>query len=256
MELSVETLTLARGDLVLCRDLSFRVRGGDVLVVSGPNGSGKSTLLRALLGLVPCEAGTVSLAVGGEAAGREATFLPLAEHAHYCGHADAMKPDLTVRENLRFWARLMGEQGPEAGAVSDTDDLIHEAADPLGLQSLLDLPASFLSAGQRRRAALARLWVAPRPVWLLDEPTAALDRQSSLVVRDMIAAHCEEAGLVVAATHLDLGLDGRVPRVQTLRMGEADVTAPEAPTLEAPASGVPTPKVSAFEAFIRRSDAS
>ena len=221
LELTADALTLARGDLVLCRQMSFRVRGGEVLIVTGPNGSGKSTLLRALLGLIPREGGTVAFTTSE---GEDRVPFPLVEHAHYCGHADAMKPDLTVRENLRFWARLMGGSNAQAeGPGSDADDRIVEAAGPLDLLPLLDLPVSFLSAGQRRRAALARLWTAPRPVWLLDEPTASLDARSSATVRDMIEAHCEEGGLAVVATHLDLGLEG-----QTLRMG--DVANPETST--------------------------
>ena len=202
ISLRFEALMLSQGDLVLARDLSGTVRDGGALVVTGPNGSGKSTLLRALLGLHRADTGTVTLTLGGR-------DEPVAENAHYLGHGNAMKDDLTVAENLRFWAGLLGE--------GEADALIDEAAGPLGLERLLDLPHGYLSAGQRRRAALARLWVAPRPLWVLDEPTAALDAASARAVTEMIEAHRAEGGMVVAATHVDLGLEG----VTKLVLGEA-----------------------------------
>ena len=189
MQLDIADLAISRGDLVLADALSFTVRGGGALVVTGTNGSGKSTLLRAIGGLHPPDAGTVSLTIGGERAA-------VAENAHLLGHANAMKADLSVRENLAFWA----------GALEGSEELIDEASEALGLPGLLDLPFGYLSAGQRRRVALARLWIAPRPLWLLDEPTAALDARSEAAVRAMIEAHRAEGGMVVVATHVDLGL--------------------------------------------------
>ena len=198
MELTVADLALSRGDLVLVEGLSFAVARGGALVVTGANGSGKSTLLRALAGLHPPDAGTVVLTLDGEAA-------PVAQNAHHLGHANAMKADLTVAENLAFWT----------GALKGSGELIEEAAGSLALSGLMELPYGVLSAGQRRRVALARLWVAPRPLWLLDEPTAALDARSGAAVRDMVEAHRAEGGMVVAATHVDLGLDGAA----SLRLG-------------------------------------
>ena len=189
MRLTVTDLAFSRGDLPLAAGMSFTVEGGGALVVTGPNGSGKSTLLRTVAGLHRADAGTVSLVMGGEAA-------EVGENSHLLGHANAMKPDLTVAENLSFWA----------GALEGSDELIAEALDALAIRGLVELPFGYLSAGQRRRVALARLWVAPRPLWLLDEPTAALDARSEAIVRDMIGAHREEGGMVVAATHVDLGL--------------------------------------------------
>ena len=197
MEFRVEGLEISRGDLLLARGVSFTLGPGDALTVTGPNGAGKTTLLRALAGLFTPDAGEARLTLGGD-------IVPVAPNAHYLGHANALKPDLSVRETLAFWAGLLG--GGDGG--EDGEGLVGEAAGPLGLDPLLDLPAGYLSAGQRRRLALARLWIAPRPLWLLDEPTAALDRRSEGVARDMIEAHRAEGGMVVAATHLDLGLPG------------------------------------------------
>ena len=193
MRLAVQDLAISRGDLVLAEELSFAVESGGALVVLGENGSGKSTLLRTLAGLHAPDRGDVSLTIEGERA-------PIPEHAHYLGHSNAMKSDLSVRENLTFWFSMLGEE--ERGGEA----LLEEAAQALGIAPLLDLPHGYLSAGQRRRAALARLWVAPRPLWLLDEPTAALDRRSEIIVRDMIEAHRAEGGMVVAATHAPLNL--------------------------------------------------
>ena len=199
MQLTVQDLTISRGDLVLARDVSFTVEGGGALVVTGENGSGKSTLLRSLAGLLAPDGGTVMLELDGQAA-------PIPEHAHYLGHDNAMKADLSVRENLRFWS----------GVLEGDDALLGEAAEALGIARLLDLPYSYLSAGQRRRTALARLWTVPRALWLLDEPTAALDARSEATVRDMIEAHREEGGMAVIATHVPLGLAG----AGSLVMGE------------------------------------
>ena len=193
MRLAVQDLTISRGDLVLAEELSFAVESAGALVVLGENGSGKSTLLRTLAGLHAPDRGDVFFAIEGERA-------PIPEHAHYLGHSNAMKSDLSVRENLTFWSSMLGEGEREGEA------LLEEAAEALGIAPLLDLPHGYLSAGQRRRAALARLWVAPRPLWLLDEPTAALDRRSEIIVRDMIEAHRVEGGMVVAATHAPLNL--------------------------------------------------
>ena len=194
MLLAITDLAVSRGDLVLADGVSLTVEGGGALVVTGANGSGKSTLLRAIGGLHPPDRGAIALTIGGAG-------VSVAENAHLLGHANAMKADLSVRENLAFWARAL-----EGGAETEADELIGEAADALALRGLLDLPFGYLSAGQRRRVALARLWVAPRPLWLLDEPTAALDARSEGAVRDMIAAHRAEGGMVIAATHVDLGL--------------------------------------------------
>jgi heme exporter protein A len=176
-----ENLACRRGGRLVFTDLSFRAEAGKLLAVTGPNGSGKSSLLRILAGLLRPEAGT--LRVEGMSEEEPAT--------HYLGHADALKPALTLRETLRFWAALYS--GGHAGETP--------AAEAVGLAHALDLPADVLSAGQRRRAGLARLLIAPRPVWLLDEPTAALDRDGEALVGRLIEGHLAADGLAIAATH-------------------------------------------------------
>ena len=193
-------VSLARGGRTLARGLSFEVRSGEALVVTGPNGAGKSTLLRVIAGLLPAEAGEVALlGAGGDA-------TP-AVHAHYVAHADAQKASLTALENLRFWTSQLGEGGLDAARALDRVGLAHAA----------DLPVGYLSAGQKRRAALARLLTSPRPLWLLDEPATALDAASRDRLAAIMAEHLVAGGLIVAATHAPLGLEG----ARELRLGAA-----------------------------------
>jgi heme exporter protein A len=171
------------------RDLDFAVPAGGALVLAGPNGSGKSTLLRLLAGLGRLAAGQVLWS--GEDALTDLTAH--AARVAYVGHLDAVKPGLTTRENLRFAARVGG-------------GLVQAALDALGLNPLADLPARMLSAGQKRRLALARLALTTAPLWLLDEPTLGLDVASVERFGTLLAAHRAHGGLVVAATHLPLPL--------------------------------------------------
>jgi heme exporter protein A len=185
--LQAEGLAAFRGERLVFRDLDFAVEPGGALLLTGPNGSGKSTLLRLLAGLLRPTAGTLTWD-GADA------LADLSSHARrlaYVGHQDAVKPGLTVAENLRFAARLTG------GGVRD-------ALAAVGLQELADLPGRMLSAGQRRRLALARLALSEAPLWLLDEPTLGLDAVSVERFGAMLAAHREGNGMVVAATHLPL----------------------------------------------------
>lgn len=168
-------------------------------MLTGPNGSGKSSLLRQIAGLLDIAAGALTLE-GGD------PELTLAEQAHYLGHLDALKPAMTVAETLRFWGIWLGGDLP-------TD--IAAALEGLALTPLADLPVGYLSAGQRRRLALARLIAAPRPIWLLDEPTVALDAASVERLGGVMQTHLGGGGLIVAATHLDLGLSA----ARTLRLG-------------------------------------
>lgn len=201
MRLVAEKLSGQRGGETVFSGIDFVLDSGDILLVTGPNGAGKSTLLRVVAGLLPLAAGVLRLEGG------DAEQPNVAAAAHYLGHQNAMKTPLTVAENLRFWRDFNGE--PHL----DTD----EALAMLGLGGLGHLPFGYLSTGQKRRAALAKLLVSYRPVWLLDEPTAGLDSASEAQVGRLIAAHCEDGGIVIAATHLPLGVDG----AQELRMGAA-----------------------------------
>jgi heme exporter protein A len=198
MKLIGEELCARRGGRILFAGLSFTVDSGRALLVTGPNGSGKTTLLRTLAGFLRPEAGRVLLEGG-------AADASIAEQCHYVGHANAVKPSLTVAENAAFWGGFLG------GAA----DRLQAALDAFALAALRDIPAGYLSAGQRRRAGLMRLLLAERPVWLLDEPTASLDEAAQGVLAGAVNQHLSGGGLVVAATHLPLAFD----RAEKLQLG-------------------------------------
>jgi heme exporter protein A len=175
------------------RGLGFAVHAGGALVLTGPNGSGKSSLLRLMAGLLPPAAGTLSWNGAAVADDPDAHRARL----RYLGHLDAVKPALTASENLAFWAGLMG---------ADPAAAVAPALDALGIGALADLPARFLSAGQKRRLNLARLALAPASLWLLDEPATALDAETLDRLRGLIQRHREAGGMAVVSTHSDLGL--------------------------------------------------
>jgi heme exporter protein A len=198
MELRGESLTCERGGRTVFDGLDFNLSGGQALVVTGRNGAGKSSLLRMIAGLVRIAGGKLTL-TGGDP---EATP---GEQAHYLGHLDAVKPALSVGENLGFWSEyLAGRRIPIEPALQAVD-----------LAALEDLPAAYLSAGQRRRLSIARLVAVPRPIWLLDEPTSALDTQSQDRLAQLMRGHLAGGGMIVAAAHGPIGLDA--PR--ELRLG-------------------------------------
>jgi heme exporter protein A len=190
--LVVRDLACSRSERLLIQGLSFSLGRGEALVITGPNGAGKTTLLRVLAGFIPHDIGTIVLEGAEEGAS-------LAQSLHFVGHRDGLRAALTVHENLELAPSLFGQSSAS----------VSEASARLNLTALLDLPVGVLSAGQRRRAALARLLVTRRPVWLLDEPTAALDTASQEMVAALITAHVEGGGIVIAATHLDLGVKAR-----------------------------------------------
>ena len=193
--LEVISVAALRGDHVVFADLSFSVGPGGALVLAGANGSGKTTLLRLIAGLLPRASGAVLWA--GEDA-----FADLVGHGlrlAYLGHQDALKLGLTAVENLALWARIPRDRRADA---------IEVAMAAVGLEDLAHLPARMLSAGQRRRVAIARLLVSDAMLWLLDEPTTALDTASVGRLGGLAAAHRAAGGMVIAATHLDLPLPG------------------------------------------------
>jgi len=190
MRLVARGLSGERGGEHVFGPIAFTVSAGEALVVTGENGSGKSTLLRIVAGLLPPSAGTVAL----EDAGDET----IASSAHYLGHQNAMKTALSVAENLKFWRNFEGEPHLE----------IDDALEMVGLPDIGHLPFGYLSTGQKRRASIARLLVTYRPVWLLDEPTAGLDARSERQFANLMAAHLEDGGLIMAATHVPLGIRG------------------------------------------------
>ncbi len=190
--LRVERFAVARGGRLVVKGVNFTLSSGQALVVTGPNGVGKSTLLRAIAGLLPHAAGAVSLEGG-------APDAALPQQAHYLAHADGMKAALTVEENLVFWRDYL--DGAGAGRS------VEEALAVVGLGHAIRAPVGILSAGQKRRAALARLLVAFRPLWLLDEPMTALDTASREKFAAAMREHCAKGGLIIAATHEPLGLE-------------------------------------------------
>jgi heme exporter protein A len=184
-----QELACWRGERAVFAGLSFALPSGRAVLLTGPNGAGKSSLLRLVAGLIPPAEGRL-LWQGEDAL---ADRVAHARRLRYLSHADALKPSLTAAENLAFYARLWGgEVGPALAA--------------LGLAELADLPARVLSSGQKRRLALARLALAPAPVWLLDEPTVGLDAASVERLGALMAAHLAAGGSVLAATHLPLPL--------------------------------------------------
>ncbi|RWM76847.1 MAG: heme ABC exporter ATP-binding protein CcmA [Mesorhizobium sp.] len=201
MRLIAENLGGERGGETIFSGINFALEKGQTLIVTGPNGAGKSTLLRVVAGLLPVAAGRLLLEGGGE------DFPSVASACHYLGHQNAMKTALSVAENLRFWRDFLGADFLSA----------EEALETVGLDGIGHLPFGYLSTGQRRRAAIAKLLVSRRPLWLLDEPTAGLDKASEERFAVLMRKHLEDGGIVVAATHLPLGL----ARAQELRMGEA-----------------------------------
>ncbi|WP_430257820.1 heme ABC exporter ATP-binding protein CcmA [Neorhizobium sp. IRS_2294] len=196
MRLIAENLSARRGEDLIFQGVSFALSGGESLVLTGKNGSGKSTLLRVVAGLLRPESGTVIWQADTADKGMRA-----AEACHYLGHRNAMKTELSVHENLTFWQQFLG-QSPHGNCLS-----VDDAADAVGLSDITHLPFGYLSAGQQRRMAFAKLLVSFRPVWILDEPTAALDVSAERVFTGLIESHLRNGGMLIAATHQSLGLE-------------------------------------------------
>ncbi len=191
---TVHDLKVSRGERVLFEGLSFELAAGGVLLLRGPNGAGKSTLLMTLAGIVRPDAGSI--------AGIGRTDV------HIINYLSGLKGRLTVNENLRFWGAMNGPNGPDPA----------EALDTVGIGRLAELEAGYLSSGQLRRLSLARLLVSPRPIWLLDEPSAALDLDGERLLGRLIDRHREAGGVAIIATHHDLNL-ADFSRVKTITLG-------------------------------------
>jgi heme exporter protein A len=198
MQLIADNIACVRGGREVFARLSFSVRSGEALMVTGRNGAGKSSLLRVIAGLVRASGGRLALEGGADAL--------IGEQAHYLGHQDAVKPALSVLENLSFWTGYLGGSGDPLASLK-----------AVGLGALASLPAAYLSAGQKRRLSIARLIAVKRPVWLLDEPTSALDAPSQATLTKLMRAHLRSRGLIIAAGHGPIGL----PRAKELRLGRA-----------------------------------
>jgi heme exporter protein A len=206
-------LACVRGGREVFSGLNFAIAAGEALAISGPNGAGKSSLLRVIAGLVPQAAGTLTLE-GGD------PELTIGEQAHYLGHLDALKPSLSVEENLGFWAEFLGGSDSEpAGADrgrAPAGSRIGAALAAVGLERIAALPAAYLSAGQRRRLSIARLIAVPRPIWLLDEPTSALDVAAQATLARLMRDHRAGGGMILAAIHGSIGLEN----FSELRLGQ------------------------------------
>ena len=180
MAISIKSLSVSRGSIKLLQGLDIELKSGHAGILRSPNGVGKTTLLRTLAGLQPVDSGKIE--------------VPL-EDICYFGHTDGVKPTLTVRENLEFWANIFGSPS------------IEEVAKKFMIIDLLNIRAGTLSAGQKRRVGLARLGLTDCPVWLLDEPTVSLDETSVKIFGNIIKDHLSENGCALVATHIDLGLE-------------------------------------------------
>ena len=180
MAISVKSLSVSRGGINLLQDVDIELKNGQAGILRGPNGVGKTTLLRALAGLQPFDSGEIECSL---------------EDICYSGHADGVKPTLTVQENLEFWANIFGSPS------------ISEVAEKFMIIDLLNSKAGNLSAGQKRRVGLSRLGLTGRQVWLLDEPTVSLDETSVKIFENIIKDHISEDGCALIATHVDLGLE-------------------------------------------------
>ena len=201
--LAALNVSCLRGGRTVFDGLSFKLAPGEALLVSGPNGAGKTSLLRQIAGLLPLAAGDLRL----EGAGPDAV---LPELCHYVGHANAVKTSLSVAENLAFWARFLGTNGAS----------LAPALDAFGLSPLADLPAGLLSAGQKRKLALSRLFAAKRPIWLLDEPQTSLDAASLKLLDAAIKTHLDTGGIAIVASHVAL----KTKFAKTLALGTERVS--------------------------------
>ena len=200
VSLTAEKLACARGERRVFSDLDFDVRAGEALVVEGANGVGKTSLLRLIAGFLTPASGSVILRLD---AGALSDGEERSRHVGWLGHQDGIKPQMTAGEQLEFYARLYGATAAAAPVL-----------ERVGLSRQREFPCRYLSAGQKKRLGLARLILSGRPLWLLDEPFAALDSAGRALAANLMRDHCTQGGIVVAATHDPLGLDARLLRLE------------------------------------------
>jgi heme exporter protein A len=189
MRLIAGDLSAERGGEIVFADVSFALEAGELLIVTGPNGAGKTTLLKVIAGLLHASAGSVTIEGAEDGVG---------PNCHWLGVQNAIKPALTLSENLTFWRNFSGSPA----------NSVEQALTAVGLPGLGETPYAYLSTGQKRRAAIARLLVSRRPVWLLDEPTGGLDKSGEAMFAGLLREHLRSGGIAIAATHLALGVEG------------------------------------------------
>lgn len=197
MPLETEQLSLKRGNRLLIKSLSFSLNKGESLLITGPNGVGKTTLIRSIAGFIEPIAGKITYRLDEEPSQPKQSpndeLDNRNEHIHYIGHKNGIRTSLTVLENLEFWQTFFG-----------SNSSLKEIIKTYYLESLINIPAGYLSAGQKRRLGLARLSIVNRPIWLLDEPTVSLDKMSAEIVATAANDHLSNGGILVAATHIPL----------------------------------------------------
>lgn len=207
--LLVDDITVNRGDKTVFGGLNLELNSKQVLKLIGPNGSGKSTLLKTIAGLINPVSGSIT--VDGQSLIGD--FERVSENICYLGHKNALKKEFTVVQNIEFWAKLWG-----------AEDRISTSINKMGIGYLENTPVRYLSSGQTRRAAIARALCHPASIWLLDEPTVGLDEQGLKLLSDVMKSHLKEGGMIICATHVDLGLDEESMKI--LDLSEFAVSAP------------------------------
>ncbi|KAA6204946.1 MAG: heme ABC exporter ATP-binding protein CcmA [Candidatus Tokpelaia sp.] len=208
VRIEIEGLQAQRGGKILFSQLSFSLQSGQIAVINGANGTGKSTLLRLIAGLYPPLSGTIDLSMAtaqktAPALENKNISLPRQGFSHYLSDKNAMKPQLSVRDNLRFWCRFFTDKRLGAG---EEKKVLLRALDKVKMAAYADLPFAALSTGQKRRIGLSRLLTGARPLWLLDEPGSGLDQAGAALFSQICREHLAAGGLVIAATHTPLGL--------------------------------------------------